>query len=194
MEQPNSTLTSMDQVNAILEPGDILLFEGANLITQIQGDTRAMHVCMVSNDKSKLWTTGGSFICWFAKVDANKYLPGKTFAVLRSTAPLSPVQLDSLENTNRLLKGQFYGFWKYAQLEAAAFKTGFIPCLGSTPQPMALIKNPICSQAVACAFWRAGVQIGAFRGKVDATAILPETFEDEADRGVLLKIVAQVKL
>lgn len=169
-----------------LKPGQVIIFQGANFITQLQGDTNAKHVCMVGADPTKIWTTGAKALAFFGQVDAEKYLAGKEYILAEVRGGLTPEQLDIIENTNRMMRGHFYGFWKYAQLEKKALKMGRIRYLGKVPQPDIVIKNPICSQAVGCALWRAGIKVGGFRGKLDATALLPETFEEEVDHNVLL--------
>lgn len=172
-----------------LKPGQVLIFQGANLITQLQGDTNARHVAMVGKDPSRIWTTGAQAGLFFGRVNAESYLRGKQFIVAETVVPLTDAQLDIIEATNRAMNGEFYGFWKFAQLEGRAMRTGKVKFLGKRPEPKAIIQNPICSQAVGCPLWRAGVLIGRFQGKLDATGLLPENFEDEVDRGVLLRQV-----
>ena len=172
-----------------LKPGQILIFDGVNLATIAQGDTRAKHVCMVAQDPTKLWTTGAHWFMFFGQVDAAKYLKGKKYTVAESVQPLRPEQLEIMEQTNRAMDGSFYGFGKYFWLYKADFTEGFIPFIGDKPRPFSIIKDPICSEAVGCAYWRAGIQIGAYLGKLDASALQPKTIEEEADRGVIIKKV-----
>lgn len=175
-----------------LKPGQIIIIKGANLITQLQGDTSARHVCQVAKDPTKIWTTGASGFPFYlyGQVDAERYLRRRGAYILADfVVPLTEVSLDQIEATHEAMQGRFYGFNKYPLMMLKALRKGKIDFLGKVPRPELIFKRPICSQAVGAACWNAGIHIGEWQGKQDATGLIPENFEDEVDRGVLLKQV-----
>lgn len=174
-----------------LKPGQIIVLEGVNVITIAQGDTRAKHVCMVAEDPNFIWSTGEGPLWTYGRINAKKYLKGKRGVIGETVVPLTAEHLADMEATHKAMKGQIYGGWKIEELLFDEAKYGLVPYVGSYPNPSQIIKHPICSQAAGCVLWREAVPVGFWRGKMDATALLPDDFFMEIQRGVLLKKVTE---
>lgn len=150
----------------------------------LQGDTKASHVWLVLPN-GKIATTGAKWLVLYGEVDPDEYLKGKSCYLLETVDPLTSQQLAIIQYAhNSLMKsgpGRIYGLWKFGVIWALDFfqgqasKTGFTE---KTGHPTC----PICSQAVGYALWKAGVPVGKSVGKEDYTAVLPETFLQEAQQ------------
>lgn len=151
--------------------------------TVSQGDTDAAHVWIVLPN-GKIATTGAKFGCIYGEVDAEEYLKDKQYYLLEPIDPLTQGQLNTLQNCHDSLmadkKARFYGFIEYLKLKRSARKgTGHIAHLGKSPT----LEQPryyICSQVTGWLCWMMGVTVGKALGKDDYTAVLPETFINEA--------------
>lgn len=178
----------MKKPSEYLKPGMIgVALKGSfdpmgTLDTVLQGDTKASHVWYVLPN-GRIATTGAEWLVLYGDVDPDTYLQGKSFYLLETVDPLTPIQLEIIRLAHEELKkagaGRIYGIWKFAVLWGITVANGAVDKTGKdikTGRPTC----PICSQAVAYPFWKAGVPIGRSQGKVDWTAVLPETILHEA--------------
>jgi len=186
--EPNLPLTSVIEKTPDIQPWDI----GVNLPgkrdllghvnTLLQGDTLAAHIWCALPD-GKIASTGAKAGVLYGEVEAEHYVTRRPYFVLRTVDPIpEDKQKLLLQAHERMMVAgvkRFYGFWKYPLLMALGFRHGFIQKMGKDPK-IETPDFPICSQAIAYLFWSAGIPIGKTLGKKDWTAVLPETFLDEA--------------
>jgi hypothetical protein len=186
--EPNLPLASVIQTTPDIRPWDI----GVNIPgkrdllghvnTLIQGDTMAAHIWCALPD-GKIASTGAVGGVLYGEVEAEHYVTRRPYYILRTVDPIpeDKQKLLLLAHQQLMAAGvkRFYGFWKYPLLMALGFQNGFITKMGSVPK-ITIPDFPICSQAIASLYWAAGIPIGKTLGKVDWTAVLPETFLDEA--------------
>lgn len=153
-----------------------------SLNTVLQGDTQAAHVWWVL-PSGKIASTGAKFGVFYGEEDPTKYLPRRPFFLLETIDPLTSGQLAIMQAAHDEMMGsgikRLYGLWKFGVIAALAWKNGFVEKTGLKPTNTAPA-FPICSQAVAYPFWKAGVPIGKMFGKQDWSAVLPETLLAEA--------------
>ena len=150
--------------------------------TLLQGDAEAAHVWLVLPN-GKIASTGAKLGFIYGEIEAEKYLKRRPFFLLETVDPLSNGQLAIIQaaHDEMMASGikRGYGLWKFPALYALALKNGFVEKMGATLKTTAPA-FPICSQAVGYPLWRAGVLVGKMFGKLDYTALLPQTFLDEA--------------
>lgn len=150
--------------------------------TVLQGDTEAAHVWMVL-PSGKIATTGAEKFIIYGEVEPDKYLKGKTFFLLETVDPLTAGQHTIMQAAhNDLMRsgwGRIYGIWKFPILGLLGFIHGDVEKTGKQPKRTRPV-CPICSQAVGYPCWTAGLYVGKSQGKLDYTALLPETFLKEA--------------
>jgi hypothetical protein len=185
-----------------LKPGQILLFKPKKFdligkrITALEGDSDKCHAAIVGKN-GKILTTGARFTIKgfvYGEVDPEKYLKGRVFDVVETVEPLTPGQLEIIFSACESLFGQTYGWWKLARLVLRKnVKGGVITKIHNPPHMR--VKNPFCSEAVAFAFWKAGIKIcGTPRpegiGKEEPSAITPENIDEEAKMGKLIRFVS----
>lgn len=150
--------------------------------TMAQGGSDGAHSWRVLKN-GKIATTGAVAGIFYGEVDPQEYLKGKTFFLLETVDPLTDSMLTIMEECHKQLMAsgikRLYGLWKLPMLEGLAAIHGNVTKTGLKPK-IGVPEFPICSQAVAYAFWEAGVPIGEALGKEDWSAVLPETFLIEA--------------
>jgi hypothetical protein len=169
-----------------LEPGTI----GINVkgrVDPVRGPRletarRAGHAWFVL-PSGKIATTGADRMVLYGEVDPRDYLAGRRFFLLRTVDPLTSAQLASLQTSHRHLvesgAGRIFGFLQYVWIRARLRWDARVTDPGVQPR-MPRPNWLFCSQAVAYAFWMAGVPIGKMFGWRDWTVILPETILQEA--------------
>lgn len=152
------------------------------LDTTAQGDTLAAHVCRVLKSR-KIATTGAVLDVLYGEKDALEYLSDKKFFLLETVDPITDAMLSIMEacHDQMMASGmkRLYGIWKLPILEGLGILHGSVSKMGPNPKTT-MPEFPICSQAVAYPYWKAGIPIGKELGKQDWTAVTPETFLVEA--------------
>jgi hypothetical protein len=131
----------------------------------------------------RIATTGADRMVLYGDVVPEEYLAGRHFFLLRTVDALTSSQLATLEMCHQRLvesgPGRIFGFWQYAWIRARLRWDAQVKD-PSVPPRTALPSWLFCSQAVAYAFWTAGIPIGKMLGWQDWTVILPLTMLQEA--------------
>lgn len=150
--------------------------------TVLQGDTEAAHVWWVLPN-GKIASTGAVAGLFYGELEPREYLKNKKFYLLETIDPISVSMLSVMQACHEQLMAsglkRFYGIWKFPILFSLGVINGNVTKTGRTPKTT-VPDFPICSQALAYPFWKAGIPIGKAQGKEDWTAVLPQTILAEA--------------
>lgn len=176
-------MLTRDQLITETRAGDVVFTRGkgfdpiGHLLSSLMGGSDWSHVCIFGRSHvdgtdivPMIWTTGAKAGLLYGKVEAEKYLKNKEYAICRVQPP-QRVDVTALEVYCSMQEGEFYPFHKVLALGVANWINP-----KTTANPLRTWGHgEFCSQGVADALEVAGAKL-AFKEKVkDSSVIDPRT-------------------